>query len=110
VDEILALDPSKLKFAKRTLRLQRCKRISGSKGTTTLPAESDATEPALKRRKPSTKQLPTKSVPKGDPSLGEKLKMLSKEERKVRKANDPTRIARRLAKKKMRNGTVDSRD
>lgn len=41
-------------------------------------------------------------LPKGDPSLGEKLAGLSKEERKKRKSADPDRLARRLAKKKLR--------
>lgn len=41
-------------------------------------------------------------IPKGDPSLGEKLIGLSKEERKQRKSTDLDRLARRLAKKKLR--------
>ena len=41
-------------------------------------------------------------VPKGDPSLGERLAGLSKDKRKEAKASDPTRVARRLAKKKAR--------
>jgi nucleolar protein 12 len=41
-------------------------------------------------------------VPKGDPSLGEKLAHLSKDARKQIKSSDADRIARRLAKKKAR--------
>lgn len=51
----------------------------------------------------SKKQAPSPIViPKGDPSLGEKLAGLSKDERKQRKTTDADRIARRLAKKKAR--------
>jgi nucleolar protein 12 len=42
------------------------------------------------------------SIPKGDPSLGKRLEHLSKEERKKRKALDADRIARRLAKKRVK--------
>ena len=45
---------------------------------------------------------PIPSVPKGDPSLGEKLVKLTKEERKRVKAADADRVARRMAKKKAR--------
>lgn len=41
-------------------------------------------------------------VPKGDPSLGEKLAHLPKEARKQYKSSDADRVARRLAKKKAR--------
>jgi nucleolar protein 12 len=43
------------------------------------------------------------SIPKGDPSLGDKLRTLNKQERKAAKSVDPNRVARRLAKKKARN-------
>lgn len=43
------------------------------------------------------------AMPKGDPSLGERLIHLPKEERKQYKASDANRVARRLAKKKARN-------
>lgn len=46
--------------------------------------------------------MPVPPVPKGDPSLGEKLVTLSKEERKRVKAADADRVARRVAKKKAR--------
>ncbi len=52
--------------------------------------------------KPATKPAPiTIKVPKGDPKLGEKLASLSKDERKVAKASDADRLARRLAKKQV---------
>ena len=42
------------------------------------------------------------TVSKGDPALGDKLKDLSKEDRKLAKATDAERQARRLAKKQKR--------
>ncbi|KAG9315964.1 Alpha/Beta hydrolase protein [Chiua virens] len=93
VDEILALEPGKLKFAKRKLRVQRCKSIPSS--------SSVKKEPSSKLVKAS-KPAPIPSVPKGDPSLGEKLATLTKEERKRVKAADAERVARRVAKKKAR--------
>ena len=42
-------------------------------------------------------------MPKGDPELGSRLAGLSKDERKAAKAHDADRLARRLAKKKMRS-------
>ncbi|KAI6128796.1 hypothetical protein EDD17DRAFT_1852840 [Pisolithus thermaeus] len=88
VDEILALEPDRLKFAKRKLRVQRCKTIPSS----VTPAASS---------KPSTSSS-ISAAPKGNPSLGQKLAHLSKEERKQAKAADADRRARRLAKKKAR--------
>lgn len=72
------MDSSKLKFAKRKLRVQRCKSM------------------------PKARSPPTDIVPHGDPSLGAKLAPLSKDERKKIKSSDVDRIARRLAKKKAR--------
>ncbi|KIJ64663.1 hypothetical protein HYDPIDRAFT_90009, partial [Hydnomerulius pinastri MD-312] len=93
VDEILALDQGKLKFAKRKLRVQRCKTTPGAsavKGTSPVKTPQ------------ATGRTPVPVVPKGDPSLGEKLASLSKEERKQAKAADADRLARRMAKKKAR--------
>lgn len=42
-------------------------------------------------------------VPKGDPALGDRLRGLDKDSRKVVKSGDADRVARRLAKKKARN-------
>ena len=92
VDELLALEETKLKFAKRKLRVQRCKTLPSS--TTKSPVTASA---------PKHKEAPTAIViPKGDPLLGEKLAGLSKDERKQRKSTDIDRVARRLAKKKAR--------
>lgn len=41
-------------------------------------------------------------VPKGDPTLGKRLEGMDKQSRKEAKASDPTRLARRLGKKKAR--------
>ncbi|KAF8799366.1 hypothetical protein BYT27DRAFT_7227870 [Phlegmacium glaucopus] len=96
VDELLALEETKLKFAKRKLRVQRCKTLPGSK----LP---DTAAPKSKKRDPTTV-----IIPKGDPFLGEKLAGLSKDERKQRKSTDADRVARRLAKKKARMALASS--
>jgi nucleolar protein 12 len=104
VDEILALEPGKLKFAKRKLRVERCKTLPGSLNGPYRPsaATTTTTSPSRGTRTPSTKRTP-KDVPKGNPNLGAQLAHLSKGERKAAKAVDPERVARRLAKKKARN-------
>ncbi|KAG6334813.1 hypothetical protein ID866_4285 [Astraeus odoratus] len=93
VDEILALEPEKLKFEKQKLRVQRCKTMQNEPTTKNTP-------PSKSPRAPVSSALP--AVPKGDPSLGEKLAHLSKEERRQAKAADADRRARRMAKKKAR--------
>ncbi|KAH9168712.1 hypothetical protein EDB89DRAFT_2202330 [Lactarius sanguifluus] len=105
VDEILALEPGKLKFAKRKLRVERCKTLPGilgrpSSGVTT--ATTSTTLPSRGTHSQSSRPTPT-AVPKGNPNLGMQLAHLSKTERKAAKAVDPERVARRLAKKKARN-------
>ena len=125
VDEVLALEVDKLRFAKRKLRVQRCKTLpsalssssssapggqskksnttnNNNKGTSNAgPLHSSSTHPE-KSSRPSSKKPPV-VIPKGDPLLGARLKDLSKDERKVAKSTDADRIARRLAKKKARN-------
>ncbi|KAH9080270.1 hypothetical protein EDB83DRAFT_2670587 [Lactarius deliciosus] len=106
VDEILALEPGKLKFAKRKLRVERCKTLPGvlgrpSSGVTTATTTS-TTLPSRGTHPQSSRPTPT-AVPKGNPNLGKQLAHLSKAERKAAKAVDPERVARRLAKKKARN-------
>ncbi|KAJ7596892.1 hypothetical protein C8J56DRAFT_300599 [Mycena floridula] len=90
VDEVLALEPAKLKFAKRKLRVQRCKTLPGVKAS----IESKAN--------PAKSHSPSIPIPRGDPLLGEKLVHLSKDERKKVKSSDGDRVARRLHKKKSR--------
>ena len=121
MDEILALEEGKLKFAKRKLRVQRCKTIPGSSIPTknfTADNHKSKTAKAQSHSKSKSQQpppigKPTKQghpaqppkliiVPKGDPKLGDKLAHLSKGERKQAKAADADRVARRLAKKKAR--------
>ncbi|KAI0720590.1 hypothetical protein C8T65DRAFT_567599, partial [Cerioporus squamosus] len=109
VDEILALDESKLKFAKRKLRVQRCKTLPGgpklrASKPTRAPSSSapsgSRSGPSSSRPAPAHRLVPaTKHMPKGNPELGAKLAHLPKEERKKVKASDPERVARRLAKK-----------
>jgi nucleolar protein 12 len=108
VDEVLALEQDKVKFAKRKLRLQRCKTLPAninSKSLKTQPAPaSRAPSNDRNRRKATSISIPV--VPKGDPTLGKKLEHLSKDERKQRKAEDSDRVARRLAKKKVKAAIV----
>ncbi|EIW66582.1 hypothetical protein TREMEDRAFT_70147 [Tremella mesenterica DSM 1558] len=102
VDEIIALNSTKLKLAKRDIRVQQCKTLPSA---TVKPSpitnlkSSDKTKP----KTTSARSIIT-TIPKGNPALGEKLKDLSKEERKMAKSTDADRQARRLAKKKLRHG------
>jgi nucleolar protein 12 len=99
VDEVLAIEETKLKFAKRKLRVQRCKTLPvGSSLSGLRRSATDA--PSLLRHKTASGVTPV--VPKGDPSLGEKLAHLPKSARKEYKSSDAKRVARRLAKKKAR--------
>jgi nucleolar protein 12 len=121
VDEILAIEEGKLKFAKRKLRVQRCKTIPGSSVSTsrfTLNAANKAQAQKSKTQsQPNSQARPSKkpaqqgqsikppvpiAMPKGDPKLGKKLVHLPKGERKQAKAANADRVARRLAKKKAR--------
>ncbi|KAF9533101.1 hypothetical protein CPB83DRAFT_758389 [Crepidotus variabilis] len=96
VDRTLAMEESKLKFAKRKLRVQRCKTLPSS------AKKSDASTKLSKTNSGTTLRRTPVIVPKGDPTLGAKLSGLSKEERKKAKSTDTERLARRLAKKKAR--------
>ncbi|PFH51203.1 hypothetical protein AMATHDRAFT_75067 [Amanita thiersii Skay4041] len=117
VDEILAIEAGNLKFAKRKLRIQRCKTVPGS-SISTRHFTSSSSPNTMKSPKSQSQKLETKkharigfkpavplsssATPKGDPRLGDKIRNLSKEERKQAKAGDADRVARRLAKKKAR--------
>ncbi|KAJ7133705.1 hypothetical protein C8R43DRAFT_1073140 [Mycena crocata] len=95
VDEILALaktdeGKTKLKFAKRTLRVQRC-RVTGA-------ASASKSTPATPTSKSTYPAAPPK---RGDPTLGARLAHLDKDERKAVKKTDADRLARRAEKKKM---------
>lgn len=107
VDEILALEPGKVKFAKRKLRVQRCKVIP--KGSTskqlkvrlphnTAPTASGSVAPASRRS--TTGSWTQLQIPRGNPALGLKIQHLPKDERKKVKASDAERVARRAAKKR----------
>ncbi|KAI0667613.1 hypothetical protein C8Q78DRAFT_993946 [Trametes maxima] len=111
VDEILALEEGKLKFAKRKLRVQRCKTLPGGPKLTAAksarpsklskPSHPGASAPSTAGpSKPRAPQLVPVRVPRGNPALGAQLAGLPKEERKRAKAADPDRLARRLAKKR----------
>ncbi|KAJ2915888.1 hypothetical protein MD484_g4503, partial [Candolleomyces efflorescens] len=109
VDEILALEEPKLKFAKRKLRVERCKTIPGTsfkiKSTPSArPSSSSSSSTTSSSSKKPTRatSTPPTIIPKGDPTLGERLAHLPKAVRKDVKRNDGDRVARRLAKKKAR--------
>ena len=85
------MDESKIRFAKRKLRVQRCK--TTTKGSLPAPKAPAVTAP---RPTPVT-------VRAGDPALGERIAHLSKDARKHAKSTDSDRVARRLEKKKARN-------
>ncbi|CAK5266125.1 unnamed protein product [Mycena citricolor] len=97
VDEILSLGKTdegtkKLRFAKRALRVQRCRTIGG---TNKAAAPSSGSS--------SAKTKSTYPVHHGDPNLGERIVHLDKEARKAAKKADPQRTQRR-AEKKLRMG------
>lgn len=80
------------------LRVQRCKTSPGSK----QPAKTSSISATLAPKEKRSKTGQTASPPKGDPTLGSRLTGLSKSERKEAKSSEADRVARRLAKKKMR--------
>lgn len=118
----MALEPEKFKIAKRKIRVERCKAQTartiksaidsrpGNKdsrqGTRTshpTPGTgASSSRPSFEASKPRPpRPAPTPIVvPKGDPLLGDRLRGLDKDARRMAKSNDPTRVARRLAKKK----------
>lgn len=102
---MLSLDKKNLQFSKRTLRVERCKTLPAKKPS--VPTSNSAADPKAATAAPAKRaeRAPypkVTAIPKGDPLLGDKLKDLSKEDRKVAKAEDADRLARRLAKKKNR--------
>ncbi|KAH9851826.1 hypothetical protein C2E23DRAFT_732469 [Lenzites betulinus] len=118
VDEILALEEGKLKFAKRKLRVQRCKTLPGGPKLTAVHNKKAARASASAHSKsapnsnsrgpngapgasrPRPVAMVPVRIPKGNPELGAKLAHLPKEERKQAKATDADRVARRIAKKR----------
>ncbi|KIY64162.1 hypothetical protein CYLTODRAFT_381221 [Cylindrobasidium torrendii FP15055 ss-10] len=90
VDEVVAMEEGKIRFAKRKLRVARCKSTTKSHMNKPAPNASSTSTPAIVRTK-------------GDPMLGAKIAHLSKDERKSAKSADADRVARRLAKKKSRH-------
>lgn len=102
VDEVIAMDSKKLKFAKKPLRVQQCKSLPviAKPSKSTPSASSASTSKAATINKP--RYVKPASIPKGDPTLGDRLASLSKEDRKLAKSADADRLARRMAKKKMR--------
>ncbi|KAG9118926.1 hypothetical protein FRC07_006295 [Ceratobasidium sp. 392] len=105
-DEILAMEPGTIKLAKRKLRIQRCKTLPGATLPKPKPKDRASINPSRtpKSDKPTTISRHTfaTSVPHADPKLGDRIRSLSKDERKAVKSSDADRVARRLAKKKAR--------
>ena len=99
MDEIVAMDATKLKFAKRKLRVTRCKTAGDNSSSSKRNARDDPKSSDQPPKKSEKTKLPRV---KGDPLLGERIKGLSKEERKDAKKQDPNRLARRMDKKKAR--------
>ncbi|QRV92788.1 RNA recognition motif protein [Ceratobasidium sp. AG-Ba] len=101
-DEILAIEAGTIKLAKRKLRIQRCKTLPGATLPKLKPKErpSDVRPPKSPTLTSRRSSAPT--VPRADPALGDRIRSLSKEERKAVKSSDADRVARRLAKKKAR--------
>ena len=98
------MEAGKLKFSKRKLRVQRCKGSSGPSQPDRGTKGSNKRELIQKRttakpRDRNSASEPVRKHVKGDPKLGERLKGLSKEERKEAKKGDAVRQARRLEKK-----------
>ena len=112
MDDILTLDQEKLKFAKRKLRIQRCKVVTTSAAKKPKVTDTDSnagisSRPNTRRNLSNAPVAPV-AIPKGDPALGSRLAGLSKQDRKTAKAQDSERVARRLAKKKARNAMESS--
>lgn len=103
VDELIAMPSAKLKFAKKPLRVQSCKTLpptSKARPAPAAPAPGTAAAPAKPKYAGKERNVPSGPIPKGNPALGDKLKDLSKDERKAAKSSDQERQLRRLAKKK----------
>lgn len=101
----MAVDQGKLKLNKRKIRVERCKNIS-SMISRSLPRPT-AGERGSKlgrsslesRNKERALRSDAAGIPQGDPTLGDRLRGLDKDARRAAKAADPSRQARRLAKK-----------
>ncbi|KAJ7478622.1 hypothetical protein B0H11DRAFT_1279696 [Mycena galericulata] len=107
VDEILALAKTdegraKLKFAKRALRVQRC-RAPGASSSNATAARANARggKTETKGQSKSKSTYPPTPPKRGDPTLGARLAHLDKDERKAAKKADAARVGRRAEKKKM---------
>ncbi|KAK7057788.1 RRM domain-containing protein [Favolaschia claudopus] len=99
VDEVLALTKTdegkkKLRFAKRTLRVQRCRASASSSS----PVKSDTKSTG--KTTPSKSSYPPTPAAKGDPALGARIAHLDKDARKAAKKADRERVLRRAEKKK----------
>jgi len=107
----MALDQAKLKLNKRNIRVERCKNVTSPAVSRSLPHPAagerapklDNNTQRAARNKEQASRSNIASIPKGDPALGDRLRGLDKAARHAAKAADPSRQARRLAKKKARH-------
>jgi nucleolar protein 12 len=106
VDELLALEPAKLKLSSRKLRLERCQssvkaKAIKQKESSSQKGDGDVKRQKAKRTPSSTTSANVAATSSADAAkFAEELAKLPKEQRKAIKANDEKRLARRLAKKK----------
>lgn len=126
MDEVLALKSDKLKYAKRYLRVEQCKTLPSALGgrddakakaaaAAAAASKTSKAPGAGKQGRSDSKPIKKPIVPAvlGDPTLGSKIAAMSKEDRKAFKSSDPTRLARRAAKKqsaKLKEATAGKRD
>lgn len=100
----MALEQTRLKFAKRKLRVQRCKPKPSAAASA---AKSKPTPVSTAGKKILDPSHFVSSAPKRAPAEHEKraaeLANLPKDERKAAKAADADRLARRMEKKKKRH-------
>ncbi|KAJ7072915.1 hypothetical protein C8F01DRAFT_265852 [Mycena amicta] len=104
VDEVLSLvktdeGKKKLKFAKRVLRVQRCRATTTTTTSAKASSSSSSKAPPTAASSPAKSKLLLTPPKRGDPSLGERLAHLGKEERKAAKKADKDREGRRAEKK-----------
>ena len=107
MDEMLALDATRVRLSKRKLRLERCKSSSKAAVTKKLAKSEAKTADDAKVVKNRKEKNGHKTAPAIKPheipvrliDNGESLRALPKSDRKVIKAADEERLKRRLEKK-----------
>ena len=85
------------------LRLEQCKTLPGGSSIEHSVVPEDSTSHPTPRTMGPPVPISILAISKDDPSFGGKPAHLSKEKRKEVKSADADRIARRLAKKRVKN-------